>query len=175
MKKQLIQSVNNIKDTSPLLLVGEAYFLFRKSYKGKILTVNSENIREIVSYYSSISLDYILVLEDIANLSSTEVNYLLKLVEDAKYPIILLASYDNINPILLSRIRTFVKFSNPISSEFLSPSKGIEVIEDKLSSDTAYIDKVRYQMKYSPRLYYLEQLLGNTKNKNKYLDILGGN
>lgn len=172
MKQKLIQSVNNIKNTSPLLLVGEAYYLFRKNYKGKVLTINSQNIREIVAYYSTVELDYILVLEDISNLSSLECNYLLKLVEDSKYPIILLASYDNINNILLSRIKTFIKFSNQITSEFLPPNKGLEVIEDKLSSDSAFIDRVRYEAKYSPRLYYLEQLIGNSRNKSKYLDIL---
>ena len=170
--KTLIQSVNNIKTTSPLLIVGEAYYTFKKAYKGKIITVNMENIREVVAYYSTVKLDYILVLEDIALLSSNATNFLLKLVEDIDYPLILLASYDNVNSILLSRIKTFVKFSKEVSSEFLPPKKGLEVIEDKLSPDTAYIDKVRYQLQYSPRLYYLDHIVGNTRNKSKFISIL---
>ena len=55
--------------------------------------IYKDNIKDIVEYYSMLTLSYPLVLEDISNLNTTQVNYLLKLIEESKNPIILLASF----------------------------------------------------------------------------------
>ena len=109
--KLLMDTVNNVFKTSPILLIGEECVLtFSKAWEGKIIEIDKDNIKDIVEYYSILTLSYPLVLEDISNLNTTQVNYLLKLIEESKNPIILLASYDNINSILLSRIKTVIKF-----------------------------------------------------------------
>lgn len=170
--KSLVESVNNLRDTSPLLILGEAYYVFRKAWKDKIVSINSENVKEIVEYYSSVKLDYPLVLEDLALLSSKNLSHLLKLIEETKSPVILLASFDNINEILLSRIKTIIKFNKPCSCEFKTAEEGLAIIDESLSNDSSYNDILRYQAKYSPMLYYIESSLVNVNNKRRYINIL---
>ena len=169
--KLLMDTVNNVFKTSPLLLIGESYLIFKKSYEGKIIEIDKDNIKDIVEYYSMLTLSYPLVLEDISNLNTTQVNYLLKLIEESKNPIILLASYDNINSILLSRIKTVIKFKNSITSELKDDIESIDSIREKLEKDLSYKDKITLIRDISPRYYLLETSLPN-KNKDKYINIL---
>ena len=83
----LMDTVNNVFKTYPLLLIGESYLIFKKSYEGKIIEIDKNNIKDIVEYYSMLTLSYPLVLEDISNLNTTQVNYLLKLIEESRNPI----------------------------------------------------------------------------------------
>lgn len=170
--KHLVEVVNNLKETSPILIMGEAYYVFKKAWKDKIIYLDNENIIDIVSYYSVVKTDYPLVFEDISYLRPQAVNYLLKLVEESKTPLILLASVDNINEILLSRIKSKIKVVKPVSSEFRTPKEGLDIIEESLSKDSAFYDVVRYQAKYSPYLYYLESNLKNVSNSRKIIEIL---
>lgn len=169
---QLVKVVNNIKDTSPLLLVGEAYLVFRKKYNGKIIEVTKDNVKEIVEYYSSVTLPYPLVLEDISSLSATSVNYLLKLIEEAKYPIILLSSYDNMNNILLSRIKTFMKVNASNTSEFREGKEALDLIADKLDKEMSYKDKLETIGNISPIYYKVNKEVSGLRNKDKYINIL---
>ena len=169
---KLMYSVNNIGKTSPLLLVGEECILtFSKAWEGKIIDLDSSNIKDIVEYYAITKLSYPLVLRDISDLNSIQINYLLKLIEDTDNPIILLASYDNINSILLSRIKTVIKFRSNITSELKSDKESIEAIKEGLEKDLSYKDKISLIRDISPRYYLLKSELPN-KNKDKFINIL---
>ena len=173
-KQYLKESVENVFDTAPLLIVGDAYKLFRKAWKHKVISVrNAEDVREMVEYYTSVNIDYPLVIEDVALLNANAVNLLLKLVEDASYPVILLSSYDNINGILLSRVKTFIKFTNsPIECAFMKPKDALQVVDEKSGSDTKIIERYKAELKFSPLLYYFEMNEARGSNKSKILDIL---
>ena len=168
----LVDKVNNISKTSPLLLVGEAYLTFKKFYDGKIVEITKENIKEIVEYYSITTLNYPLVLEDISTLSSIQVNYLLKLIEESKTPIILLSSYDNIKSILLSRVKTYLRFKEEVSSELKNDIESIESIKERVDTNTSYKDKVLLMRDISPQYYLLDLEFSSMKNKDKYINIL---
>ena len=170
--KLLMYTINNIFKTSPVLLIGEECVLtFSKAWEGKIIEIDKDNIKDIVEYYSMLTLSYPLVIRDISTLNNVQVNYLLKLIEESKNPIILLASYDNINSILLSRIKTVIKFKNSITSELKDDIESIDSIREKLEKDLSYKDKITLIRDISPRYYLLETSLPN-KNKDKYINIL---
>ena len=170
--KLLMNTINNIFKTSPVLLIGEECVLtFSKAWEGKIIEIDKDNIKDIVEYYSMLTLSYPLVIRDISTLNNVQVNYLLKLIEESKNPIILLASYDNINSILLSRIKTVIKFKNSITSELKDDIESIDSIREKLEKDLSYKDKITLIRDISPRYYLLETSLPN-KNKDKYINIL---
>ena len=169
--KLLMDTVNNVFKTSPLLLIGESYLIFKKSYEGKIIEIDKDNIKDIVEYYSMLTLSYPLVIRDISTLNNVQVNYLLKLLEESKNPIILLASYDNINSILLSRIKTIIKFKSSITSELKDDIESIEAIKEGLEKDLSYKDKISLIRDISPRYYLLKSELPN-KNKDKFINIL---
>ena len=170
--KLLMDTINNIFKTSPVLLIGEECVLtFSKAWEGKIIEIDKDNIKDIVEYYSMLTLSYPLVIRDISTLNNVQVNYLLKLIEESKNPIILLASYDNINSILLSRIKTVIKFKNSITSELKDDIESIDSIREKLEKDLSYKDKITLIRDISPRYYLLEASLPN-KNKDKYINIL---
>ena len=170
--KLLMDTVNNVFKTSPILLIGEECVLtFSKAWEGKIIEIDKDNIKDIVEYYSMLTLSYPLVIRDISTLNNVQVNYLLKLIEESKNPIILLASYDNINSILLSRIKTVIKFKNSITSELKDDIESIDSIREKLEKDLSYKDKITLIRDISPRYYLLETSLPN-KNKDKYINIL---
>lgn len=170
--KLLMNTINNIFKTSPVLLIGEECVLtFSKAWEGKIIEIDKDNIKDIVEYYSMLTLSYPLVIRDISTLNNVQVNYLLKLIEESKNPIILLASYDNINSILLSRIKTVIKFKNSITSELKDDIESIDSIREKLKEDLSYKDKITLIRDISPRYYLLEVSLSN-KNKDKYINIL---
>ena len=167
----LMNTVNNVFKTSPILLIGEECILtFSKAWEGKIVEIDKDNIKEVVEYYSITKLSYPLVIRDISTLNNVQVNYLLKLIEESKNPIILLASYDNLNNILLSRIKTVIKFRSNITSELKSDKESIEAIKEGLEKDLSYKDKISLIRDISPRYYLLESEPPN-KNKDKFINI----
>ena len=169
------KSINRLPNSSPVLLIGDAVNDFRRAWKYPIKRVtNTEEVRELIAQYQGVnSLQYPLVIEDLGFLNESQNFMLLKLVEEAKFPIILLARYDKISAIMLSRIKTVVKYQKEeIKSEFLSPVAGSAKIEEQLSADSHYYDVVRYQMMYSPKLYMYTTQLKKTRGRDKIISLL---
>lgn len=176
-RKRLQYAVNNIRKTAPLLIVGDAVTDFMKAYKGPIRSVRTvEDTRDLVSYYTSMGkIDKLLVIEDLSYLTQSASFLLLKLVEEAQFPIILLSTFDKVSPIILSRVKMVVKYStSEVKSDFLNIKTGLTKVEDELSPDSHYYDRIRYIGKYSPKLFYYNKALDRARNKDKIFDIIGG-
>lgn len=173
--KDLKFAIENIYETSPVLIIGEARLLFLRSWKYKVCNItNTKDLRELVDYYSTITDNKPIVIDDLSNIQQNSLKLLLKLVEESKTPIILLGSIDNIDKILLSRIRTFIRFKEDIKSEFLSLYDFAEVLRDKDFSDSKYSDKLKFYRDKCPKYLQLDYDLNTLANKNKFLSILAG-
>lgn len=175
MNKQFLkEKVQNYKNSCPMLICGDAMKWFNKAWKYKTVSITTkEELKELAEYYSLVTPSTPLVLYDLAYLPSNSLNILLKLVEDAKFPIILLSSVDNFNNILLSRIKTFVKFyDNELDSKFLPIEDAIDLIESKEDKDQVELDKIKLRRDYCPSLYYLEKTVGKGRNSKKIIEIL---
>lgn len=173
--KALMEATRNIRKTSPLLLLDDAVVMFKRMYSGPIKYIgNTEDVRDLVSYYYGVSqLDHPLVIEDLTNVKSDSVFLLLKLVEESKFPIVLLSIYDSVSPIILSRCRTILKFSiAPVDSQFLPAYKGKEVMDEYLSENSDVADRNRWYRDNSPMLYYYSKLLNKSRNIDKILNLL---
>ena len=173
--KQVLDVVKNIRSNSPVILMADAVTVFKKLYSGPIKEVSSiEDVRDLVSYYYGIdNLNRPLIIEDLCLLTDSASFLLLKLVEEAKFPIILLSSYDKVSPIILSRCKYILKFSiADVSSLFMSASSGKEAMEEYLSEDSNQMDKYRWMRDNSPQLYYYSIRCNNVSNVDKILKIL---
>ena len=168
-------AVSKISKVSPVLLIGDASVCFEKLYSGPMKEVfNSDDVRELVTYYYGVEhLSHPLVIKDLGSLSEEASFLLLKLVEEAKYPIILLSSYDKVSPILLSRCRKILKFSmTDISSDFLPAFVGKSAMDEYLAEGSDKMDQLKWMRDHSPMLYYYYTTVGKTSNIDKMLNLL---
>lgn len=159
----------------PMMIVGSAVFDFKKVCKDPIVQVTDmQSLREVVAYYNSIqSLDRMLIIEDISFLPKGSEVTLLKFVEETKLKLVLLSVYDVSSSILLSRCKRVVKYQKEkTESQWLPPSDGSKKIDELVVENTSYYDRVRYMGKYSPKVYYLDHMLGSARNKDKILSII---
>ena len=174
--KDIISLTKDIKNNTPLLLIGEYMTVFKKLYKGNIKTLTSmTDVRDLVADYTGIrKLDKPLIIEDLGFLSIGALCLLLKLIEDSKFSVILLSTFDQIPSTILSRVKVFKKaFIEKIECEFMTPDKGIQALEDYLSPDTSPIDRSRWIARNSPMIYYIENnFKGKVANRDKVLNIL---
>lgn len=176
-EERVKEIIEDIEGNSPILLLGQATMDFKKHYDKRIDRVsNAEKVKEVVSYYTNLpALRVPLVLDGISFLNKKSIFTLLKLVEEATFPVVLLSKFDKISPIVLSRVKTVLKYqSEKTTSEFLPISEGLEILNDKLDDDSHYFDRLKYINKYSPLIYFIESNLGNVRNKDKILNIIGG-
>lgn len=159
----------------PLLILGGAVQDFKKEYDGQIIRLNdATEVREFVSYYNSISkLDRVLVIEDLSFLPDSCEGLLLKFIEESKLNLVILSVFDKVSPIMLSRVKRVIKYSKEkVDSEFGKVSSGYKKLEETLKPDSHYFDKVRYMGKFSPKMYYLEQNITQTRIKNKIMSFV---
>lgn len=175
-REDLGKLMMDVETYSPVLLMRDAVKDFIKNYEGKIERVrNVDDVRELISYYVGIpDLGRTLVIEGISFLNQRASFMLLKLVEESKLPIVLLSRFDNVSEIILSRIRTTLKYNNQkVNSEFLEINDGRDVVRDKVSEDSHYYDVLKNYSKYSPIMYYIEENMKVRRGKDKIMDILG--
>lgn len=159
----------------PVLIMGDAVTDFKKEYNGPIVSVKDiAELKEIIAYYSGISkLDRQLVIEDISFLGKDANTTLLKFVEECKLDLILLSKFDKMDEVLLSRIKRIIKYSKiPTESRFLRCSEGLEQMEESLSPDSHYFDRVRYMGKLAPKLILLDKTVKVKRIKNKIASFI---
>ena len=159
----------------PRLIIGDAVTDFKKSYSGKIESLQSiPELKDLVSYYTGIKhLDRELVIEDISFLGSDASASLLKFIEETSLRVVLLSRYDKVDKVLLSRIREVQKYySQATSSQFLNCRDGNERIKDMLSEDSHYYDKVRYMSKFSPKMIMISKVIKVNSIKQKIYDFV---
>lgn len=167
----IYNAILNIKEKSPVLLVENAMILFKKMYKGHIHKLeNTEDIKEFISEYSGIEYDKPLVIEDIALIYRDSI--LLKLIEEIKIPLILLASRDNISAPLKSRIKTYIKFTEPVNynQKQLSFDEAIKHLEKENITDMNIIED--YLTENCAELMLWNTKLKSYRYKDRFLRLL---
>lgn len=95
----------------PMLLIGECAADFKKEEKVSIIKYeNLQDFREEIYYYSSIKVnDKIIVIEDIGFMPAQAQTLLLKFLEETKFKVVLLSTFDQVLPTIMSRMRSFNK------------------------------------------------------------------
>lgn len=168
----IYNTMKNIKDKTPILLIGGAAYLFKRMYTGNIYRLeNTEDVKEFISNFYGIKYNKPIVVEDISLFYRD--NIILKLVEEIKLPLILLASEDNISVPLQSRIKTRLKFpsDNDFGCSFTNILEAQQHIDNEELSGRA-LDK--YIAENCPELAFLYDDMKMRKNKDKLIQILGG-
>lgn len=163
------------KGDYPALIIGDAVVDFKKEFSGPIVSVKDvTELKEVIAYYSGIPrLDRLLVIEDISFLGKDVNTSLLKFVEETELELVLLSKFDKIDEVLLSRIKKVIKYyKEPTESKFLRCSEGFNKLEETLSPDSHYFDRVRYMGKLAPRLLLLDKTVKIKRIKNKVISFI---
>lgn len=180
-RQQLYDNIKNINNKTPLMIVGGAVPMFKRMYKGNIYRITNPNeTRDFVSNFTGLTLDKPVVLEDISLLSYGAQFLLLKLVEEAKFPIVLLTLQDRVSPIILSRVKTYIKF--PLDFDVKCNNMDIataqteldRMVEEQKISPSNKEETNKFYAENCPELLYLESTVGYVKNKRKYIELLKG-
>lgn len=168
----IYETLKDIKGKTPVLLVGGAMILFKMIYKGNIYKVyNTEDAKELITNFYGIEYNKPIVVEDISLLYRDSI--LLKLVEEIKLPLILLASEDNISIPLQSRVKTYIKYPKDLDFKcnFMSILDSQEWISERELSSSE-LDK--FMAEHCPDLAIYYKMMECRKNKDKILQIIGG-
>ena len=149
------------------ILIGEAAKLFKAIFAGNILSINTaEDVRDFLDNYSKES-DEVLVFEDISLMNPQVQTYLLKYLEKNFRPLVVLASIDNLSPILLSRFNKKVKLPEDIKSDFTSLDAFLEEHSQDLKSNYVLPELKEESLLYCPEYYYNFKRLATAKHENK--------
>lgn len=163
---------DNIKEKSPVLLVGGAAIIFKRIYKGNIYRVyNTEDIKEFITNFYNIEYDKPLVVEDLSILHNDSL--LLKMIEESKTPLIFLATEDNLSIPLQSRMKTYIKF--PIDSDFSCSFIKIREAQEYIDNNDMSTEELdKYLAENCPDLAFLYRDTRTKKYKDKLIQIYGG-
>lgn len=159
----------NVYNNKVTLLIGNASKLFKSIYTGDIISINTaEETKEFINEYN-IQSDKPLVFEDISLMQQSVQSYLLKFIENFPRPLIVLASIDNISPIILSRFRKIIKIPNEIKYSNVSLNKFLEEHQNELKSNYVLPELKQESLLYCPEYYYkyVKLNLSSHENKNK--------
>ena len=170
-----VLSPENIKEVCPVLLVGKAVSLFKQMYKGIINELkNTEDVKEFVSEYTGIKSSKPVVVSDIGYLQTQASFLLLKLVEEADFPVILLSTEDKVSSILLSRVKRVLKFpvNEQTDNKLISITDAYNQVYGE--SENKVINKIDFYAENCPTLYKLERDIPFNKYRDDMIEILGG-
>jgi len=167
----MYENLKSIKNKTPLLIIGKGVPLFKKMYKGNIYNLTSlEDVREFISEFSEVELDFPIVIEDVSNLYRD--SSLLKLIEESKFPLVMLASKDNLSDALMSRTKYILKIPETNDSiELVSISQASADLKDK---DWSQEEVNKYLADNCPQLLVLNDRIKKMKNKDKIIQIFAG-
>ena len=167
----MYENLKSIKNKTPLLIIGKGVPLFKKMYKGNIYNLTSlEDVREFISEFSEVELDFPIVIEDVSNLYRD--SSLLKLIEESKFPLVMLASKDNLSDALMSRMKYILKIPETNESiELVSISQASAELKDK---DWSQEEVNKYLADSCPQLLVLNDRIKKMKNKDKIIQIFAG-
>lgn len=175
-----ILNPETIQDTCPVLLVGKAVSLFKNSYKGVIHELkNTDDVKEFISEYTGIKSSKPVVVSDLGYLQRHAAFLLLKLIEEAQFPVIVLSTEDKVDSILLSRIKQVVKFpmNENTGNTLMSVSDAFNKVygtKDDKDNSQKVVDKTAFYAENCPLLYKLESEIPYNKYRNVMIEILGG-
>lgn len=166
----------SIQETCPVLLVGKAVSLFKNMYKDPIRELkNTDDVREFISEYTGIKSSKPVVISDIGYLQKHTAFLLLKLIEEAQFPAILLSTEDKVDSILLSRVKNVIKFpmDENTDNKLIPISDAFNQVYGE--SDKKVMNKIQFYAENCPTLYKLESEIPFNKHRNAMIEILGGN
>lgn len=169
------QTIMSAEKYSPVLLIGGAVIYFKQRYKSKInLLTNINDTRDFVADNINKIYDKPLVIDGVGNLVPNAQATLLKYIEEARTPIIMLSEQDTVSEIIKSRCRRMEKLplSEKVTCSMYTAAKAYDIIEAKIQENTAIEDREKLVAEYSPALYQLESMLKGKSNKDKFIKLL---
>ena len=170
MKEEMYRKLKGIQDKSPVLLVEKAALMFKEEYSKEIYRVeNQEELKDLVERFTNTPYSGLLVIEDISNV--WDMSVLLKFLEEATFPIVLLAykDGDNIGNTIISRIKTYIKYPyESVKSNLTNARDALDIW--KVEQDKSNQD--RFFAQESPELYYLKLKTSKYKCNTKIVDLL---
>ena len=99
------------------ILIGDICTSFKNIYKGRLYTiVSADDVRQFLADHN-MPEDKPIVFEDLSMMTSIVRSRLLKFIEEPPAPLIILASSDNISPVILSRCCRIIKTPNSIKCQ----------------------------------------------------------
>ena len=156
--------VNKYRTT---LLMGEAAKVFKSIFTGSIITLTTaEDVKDFIDNYSRVS-EEILVFEDLSVMNAQVQAYLLKYLECDYRPLLVLASSDNLSPVLLSRFNKIIKLPIESKIDFVELSSFMAEHEQDLKSNYVLPELKEESLKYCPDYYYYHKKLSTAKHENK--------
>lgn len=170
MKEEMFKKLKGIADKSPVLLVNKAALIFKEGYSKEIYHVeNQDELKELVERFTNTPYSGLLVIDDISRV--WDLSVLLKFLEEATFPIVLLAykDTDTLSTTLLSRIKTYIKYPYDVVSTNLTNAREAldlwKVEQDKSNQDRFYAQE-------SPELYYLRLKSNRFVCNTKIVELL---
>ena len=143
---------------------------FKKRINLPIIRITDENAETVIDHYARInSMPYPLILEDVSYISPNAQSKLLSFLEETSLNVVLLASSDNISPMLIGRITEIYKRVPKVQTRFTSMDK----CRDELNlGGFCPLDVLKKQMHNSPLLYRNDILTRKFSNKERLLKII---
>lgn len=121
------------------IVIGPAVELFKKIYKGDYDTITTaQEVRDFLAKWS-VATDKPIVFEDISLMQPQVQTFLLKFIEEPPSPIIILASKDNVSPIILSRFKNIVKIPCDVHNTTMSLKDFIKYKQDYIDEQKAKV------------------------------------
>lgn len=168
-KRYLVQHITkeSVLKNRTTIIIGEAVKIFKAIFTGNIISITTaEEIRGFLDTYSKPSED-ILVFEDISLMSNQIQTYLLKYLESDYRPLVVLASIDNVSPIILSRFVNVVKLPEEIKLDFTTLDAFLEEHAMDLKSNYILPELKEDSVKYCPEYFYNYKKMALAKHENK--------
>lgn len=168
----MYEQLKTIKNKTPLLIIGKrAMYIFKQMYKGNIYILeNLSDVRDFISEFADVELSLPVVIEDLSNLYRD--SSLLKLVEDSKFPLVMLASQDNLSHAMMSRVKTIVKLPDEnYRCNFSNIESTLAELKEKELSQE---ENIKYLAENCPQLLFLQDKIKKMKNKDKITQIYSG-
>jgi len=149
------------------LLIGEATKVFKSIFTGNIITITTaEEVKDFIDNYSKES-EEVLVFEDVSLMNDLVQSYLLKYFERDYRPLVVLASGDNLSPVLLSRFNRIIKLPTESVIDFVSLKAFMEEHSQDLKSNYILPELKDASLRYCPEYYYNYKKLAIAKHENK--------
>lgn len=178
LKKELASELTKEKliANGSTLILGYAAKLVKQMLTGNYYTLTTaDDVREFVGKFS-IKSDQLLVFEDLALLEPRVQAYLLKFIEEAYCPLLILSSRDSVLPTIISRCKRVIKVPTPVNSKDIGMSQFVEQVDQKIvDGENISNTLIDDSLKSCPEYYYLiKKHLDdkNVKQFNKYIGLL---
>lgn len=164
--------MKDVTNKTPVLLIGGAATIFKRLYKGNIYRFeNTDDVKDFITNFYNVEYNKPIVIEDLSLLYRDSL--LLKMIEEIKLPLIMLASEDNLSIPLYSRVKTCIKFPQDDDTKCNNISI-LEAQQHISEEELTGRDLDKYLSENCPDLAKLYRDVKLRKNKDKIIQIIGG-